>query len=62
MVTQKFQTSELRQINVLTIQEVADWAKVSSKAVYRWISENKILAIRLENRTFVFRKNQSPTT
>jgi excisionase family DNA binding protein len=52
MVTQKFQTSELHQINLLTIQEVADWAKVSTKTVYRWISDNKIPAIRLGNRTY----------
>ena len=52
MVTQKFQTSELYQINLLTIQEVADWAKVSTKTVYRWISDNKIPAIRLGNRTY----------
>ncbi|HEX9091603.1 MAG TPA: helix-turn-helix domain-containing protein [Anaerolineales bacterium] len=52
MVTKKFQTSELHQINLLTIQEVADWAKVSTKTVYRWISDNKIPAILLANRTY----------
>ena len=52
MVTKKFQTSELHQINLLTIQEVADWAKVSTKTVYRWISDNKIPAISLGNRTY----------
>jgi excisionase family DNA binding protein len=52
MVTRKFRTSELYQINLLTIQEVADWAKVSTKTVYRWISDNKIPAIRLGNRTY----------
>ena len=52
MVTQKFQTSELHQINSLTIHEVADWAKVSTKTIYRWISDNKIPAIRLRNRTY----------
>ena len=31
MVTRKFQTNELHQINLLTIQEVADWANVSTK-------------------------------
>jgi excisionase family DNA binding protein len=51
MVTQKFPTSELHQIHLLTIQEVADWAKVSTKTVYRWISDKKIPAIRLGNRT-----------
>lgn len=52
MVTEKIQTSELDQIKLLTIQEVADWAKVSTKTVYRWISDNKIPAIRLGNRTY----------
>ena len=52
MVTQKFQTSELQQMNLLTIQEVAEWAKVSAMTIYRWISDSKIPAIRLGNRTY----------
>ena len=52
MVTKKFPTSELYQINLLTIQEVADWAKVSTKTVYRWIADDKIPALRLGNRTY----------
>jgi excisionase family DNA binding protein len=52
MVIKNFQTSELHHINLLTIQEVADWAKVSTKTVYRWIADNKIPAIRLGNRTY----------
>jgi excisionase family DNA binding protein len=52
MVTKKFRTSELQQMNLLTIQEVANWAKVSTKTIYRWISDNKIPAIRLGNRTY----------
>ena len=52
MVTKRFQTSELQQMNLLTIQEVADWAKDSTKTIYRWISDNKIPAIRLGNRTY----------
>ena len=52
MVTKKMQTSEFQQMNLLTIQEVADWAKVSTKTIYRWISDNKIPAIRLGNRTY----------
>ena len=61
MFTQKFQTSELQQINLLTIQEVVEWAKVSTKTVYRWISDNKIPAIRLGNRTYRFQNKQSLT-
>ena len=52
MATKNFQTSELQHMNLLTIQEVADWAKVSTKTIYRWISYNKIPAIRLGNRTY----------
>jgi excisionase family DNA binding protein len=52
MITKKFQTGQLHQINLLTIQEVADWAKVSTKTVYRWIPDNKIPAVRLGNRTY----------
>jgi excisionase family DNA binding protein len=37
---------------LLTIQEVADWAKVSTKTVDRWVSDNKIPAIRLGKRTY----------
>jgi len=49
MATREFETSELRQINLLAIQEVVDWAKVSTKTDYRWVSDNKIPAIRLGN-------------
>jgi excisionase family DNA binding protein len=52
MVTKKFHLSELQQMNLLTIQEVANWAKVSTKTIYRWIAANKIPAIRLGNRTY----------
>jgi len=52
MVTQKFERSELHQGNSLTIQEVADWANVSTKTVYRWISDSRIAAIRIGNRTY----------
>lgn len=52
MVTQSFQNSHLGQINLLTIQEAASWARVSTKTVYRWIAENKIPAVRLGSRTY----------
>ena len=52
MVTKKLETSDLQQLNLLTIQEVADWAKVSTKTIYRWIADNKIPAIRLGNRAY----------
>ena len=52
MATPRLHNSQISQINLLTIQEVAKWAKVSTKTVYRWISDNKIPAIRLGNRTY----------
>lgn len=52
MVTQSLQNSELSQINLLTIQEVASWAKVSTKTVYCWIADNKLSGVRLGTRTY----------
>jgi excisionase family DNA binding protein len=52
MATPRLYSTQILQINLLTIQEVAEWAKVSKKKVYRWISDEKILAIRLGKRTY----------
>ena len=52
MLTQKLQGSQISQVKLLTVQEVADWAKVSTKTVYRWIADNKIPAIRFGSRTY----------
>lgn len=51
MVTQNFQRGEPQEMNLLTIQEVADWATTNTKTIYQWISDNKIPAILLGNRT-----------
>ena len=51
MLTQKLQGSQISQVKLLTVQEVAEWAKVSTKTVYCWIADNKIPAIRLGSRT-----------
>lgn len=59
MVTEKFQTSELHQISLLTIQEVADWAKVSTKTIYRWIQIIKFPPFGLEIEHIVFQKKRS---
>ena len=40
------------QAKLLTVPEVANWAKVSTKTVYRWIAEEKIEAIRFGSRTY----------
>jgi excisionase family DNA binding protein len=52
MLTQKLQGSQISQVKLLTVQEVAEWAKVSTKTVYRWIADNKIPAIRFGSRTY----------
>ncbi len=40
------------KVELLTVPEVAQWAKVSTKTVYRWIAEGKIEAIRFGSRTY----------
>jgi len=40
------------QVELLTVPEVAKWAKVSTKTVYRWITEGKLEAIRFGSRTY----------
>jgi excisionase family DNA binding protein len=52
MLTRKMQDSQISQVRLLTVQEVAEWAKVSTKTVYRWISDKKIPAIRFGSRTY----------
>ncbi len=42
----------LFSIELLTVQQVADWAKVSTKTVYRWIDAGELPAIRFGRRTF----------
>lgn len=42
----------LLSIELLTVPEVAQWAKVSTKTIYRWIDSGEIPAIRFGKRTF----------
>ena len=42
----------LFDIELLTVQEVARWAKVSTKSIYRWIESGKISAVKLSKRTY----------
>lgn len=42
----------LFDIELLTIQQVARWAKVSPKSVYRWIEAGKIPVVKFGERTF----------
>ena len=39
-------------IELLTIQQVADWAKVSTKTIYRWIETGQIPVVKFGNRTY----------
>ena len=38
--------------NLLTVPEVAEWARVHPKTVYRWIKEGELEAIQFGPRTF----------
>ena len=38
--------------NLLTVLEVAEWARVHPKTVYRWIGDGKLEAIQFGPRTF----------
>jgi len=42
----------LFEIELLTVQQVADWAKVSPKSVYRWIEAGKIAVVKFGERTY----------
>ena len=42
----------LSAIELLTIPEVAKWAKVSTKSIYRWIESGKIPAVKFGARTY----------
>ena len=38
--------------NLLTVLEIAEWARVHPKTVYRWIKDGKLEAIQFGPRTF----------
>ena len=38
--------------NLLTVSEVAEWARVHPKTVYRWIKDRKLEVIQFGRRTF----------
>jgi len=42
----------LFSIELLTIPQVAKWAKVSTKTIYRWIESGKIPVVRFGDRTY----------
>jgi excisionase family DNA binding protein len=42
----------LFDVELLTIQQVATWAKVSTKSIYRWIEAAKIPVVKIGARTY----------
>ena len=53
MVAGKSQDQDyLFSVELLTVPEVAQWAKVSPKTIYRWINSGEIAAIRFGIRTY----------
>ncbi len=42
----------LLDVELLTIQQVAKWAKVSTKSIYRWIEAGKIPVVKIGQRTY----------
>ena len=40
------------KIKLLTVHQVANWAQVSTKTVYRWIKDGELEAFRLGSRTY----------
>jgi excisionase family DNA binding protein len=39
-------------MHLMTVAEVAGWARVHPKTVYRWIKDGKLPAIQLGSRTY----------
>jgi excisionase family DNA binding protein len=54
MTAGKKQSDEelLFDVELLTIQQVATWAKVSAKSIYRWIEAGKIPVVKIGKRTY----------
>ena len=54
MTVGKKQSDEelLFDVELLTIQQVATWAKVSTKSIYRWIEAGKIPVVKIGKRTY----------
>ena len=42
----------LFRIELLTIPQVAEWARVSTKTIYRWIETGKIPVVKFGQRTY----------
>jgi len=42
----------LFDVELLTVQQVAKWARVSPKSIYRWIESGKIPVVKFGERTY----------
>ena len=42
----------LFRVELLTIPQVAKWARVSTKTIYRWIESGKIPVVKFGERTY----------
>jgi excisionase family DNA binding protein len=42
----------LFDVELLTVQQVAKWARVSTKSIYRWIESGKIPVVKFGKRTY----------
>jgi excisionase family DNA binding protein len=54
MTTGKVPSDEelLFSVELLTISQVAKWARVSTKTIYRWIESGKIPEVKFGERTY----------
>ena len=54
MTAPKHQSDQdlLFEVELLTVQQVAKWARVSPKSIYRWIESGKIPVVKFGERTY----------
>jgi excisionase family DNA binding protein len=42
----------LSRVELLTVQQVAEWAKVTPKTIYRWIETEQVPVVKFGNRSY----------
>lgn len=54
MTAGKVQSDQERlfEVELLTVSQVAKWARVSPKSIYRWIESGKIPVVKFGERTY----------
>ena len=54
MTAGKVQSDQERlfEVELLTVTQVAKWARVSPKSIYRWIESGKIPVVKFGERTY----------